>query len=340
MKKGVAIFITVVIVLIIIIFSMILTTKDELNDYYNDNKKEDTIKNATTNLFYQYSDKDNIFSWNLYNGKTVSFDFKKTGYLYYVLNKENQNNKENQLLISMGDFPYWFSNNLKYSSNIFNGKVTEKKLDLGSDLRDNWSRNKNNYPISDIKNKYNIERKVTLKSSYNDKNEKTEYYTNEYYSSYMDIYVNSDNTIIYALPQDIRSISYVSKDEVNTNAVEENKIMLDAKKNTNINNIIDSLGEPSYAIVTNDSDSSNLTYVWYIFDNYYFFYTMQVNYYLESMLPGDDDIKSPLSGSNISDFKYGVVNKDYIYYTNKELSRLFNAKENNYNTNTWISINE
>ena len=53
----------------------------------------------------------------------------------------------------------------------------------------------------------------------------------------------------------------------------------------------------------------------------------------------DDDIKNILD-KNISDFEYGIVNKDYIYYTNNELARLFNAKDKNYNLETWISIDE
>ena len=337
MKKGIAITITVLIVLIIIGFSTILTNKPEKN---NNDDLNDRIESATTNLFYQYSDKDNIFSWNLYNGKTASFNSTKSGYLYYIFNNENQNNKQNQLLISMGDFSYWFSNNLKYSSIISNGKATEKKLDLGSDLRNNWKTNNSSYQTSDITNKYNVERKVSLKSSYTDKNNKIEYYKNEYYSPYMDIYVNSNNTIIYALPEDIRTISYVTENEVNTNAVQENSTVLEGKKISNVNNLVDTLGEPNYAITTNDEDAAKLTYVWHIFDNYYFYYTMQVNYYLDSMLPGADNIKSPLTGSNISDFEYGIVNKEYIYYTNNELARLFDAKENKFNIETWISVNE
>lgn len=335
MKKGITIVIALSIVLIIIGFKMKLTNKNTSN-----NNISDKTESTPTNLFYEYSDTNNIFSWNLYNGKKASFDSTKSGYLYYILNNENENNKHNQLLISMSDFSFWFSNNLKYSSVILNGKATEKKLDLGSDLRNNWNKNNINYSTSDITNKYNIERKVTLKSSYKDKNDRTEYYTNEYYSSYMDIYVNSNNNIIYALPEDIRTISYVTKDEVNTNAVQENATVLEGKKISNIYNLVDSLGEPNYVIATNDVDTAKLTYVWYIFDNYYFYYTMQVNYYLGSMLPGADKIKAPLTGSNISDFEYGIVNKDYIYYTNNELARLFDAKENKYNTETWISVNE
>lgn len=335
MKKGIAKVIALLIVLIMIGFAMRLTNKSTLNNNINDR-----TESITNNLFYEYSDTNNAFSWNLYNGKKALFDSTKSGYLYYILNNENENNKYNQLLISMSDFSFWFSDNLKYSAIISNGKATEKKLDLGSDLRNNWNKNNSKYLTSDITNKYNIERKVTLNSSYTDQNNRIEYYTKEYFSSYMDIYVNSNNSIIYALPEDIRTISYVTKDEVNTNAVQESSTVLEGKKISNINNLVDSLGEPNYVIATNDVDAAKLTYVWYIFDNYYFYYTMQVNYYLDSMLPGADKIKAPLTGSNISDFEYGIVNKDYIYYTNNELARLFDAKENKYNTETWISVNE
>lgn len=340
MKKG-----TIIIVLLLIFglvglfgFAAMLTNK-----YTSDNVNNITNlgnESNITNLFYQYSDADNIFSWNLYNGKKASFDSTKSGYLYYIFNNENEKNKENQLLISKDDFSFWFSKKIKYSPIITNGKSVEKKLDIGKDLRNEWNIGNVNYPTSDIKNKYNIERKVTLNSSYTDNYGQVDYYTNENYSNYMDIYVNTNNEIIYAVPKDISKISYVTKEQVNTNAVQENKTLLEANKNTNINNIIDSLGEPNYAIAISDNDSAKLTYVWYIFENYYFYYTMKVDYYMNGAYVEENTLRAPLEGNRISDFEYGIVNKDYIYYTNNELAKLFNAKENKYNTEKWISIDK
>ena len=319
-------------------FAMILTNKYTSNNTNNATNFKN--ESTPTNLFYQYSDTDNIFSWNLYNGENASFDSTKSGYLYYIFNSENEKNKENQLLISKGDFSFWFNKDLKFSSVITNGNSVKKKLDIGEDLRNKWNTDNINYPTSDITNKYNIERKVTLHSSDTDNYNRTKYYTTEYYSDYMDIYVNSNNEIIYAVPEDITQISYVSKDEINTDAVQRNKTSLEGNKKNNINNIIDSLGEPNYAISTSGNDSTKLTYVWYIFENYYFYYTMQVDYYINSTYIEENTLKSSLTGSNISDFEYGIVNKNYIYYTNNELARLFNAKEKNYNLETWISIDE
>lgn len=333
MKKGISIVIALFIILImfgLIGTAMMLTNKSTSNN--KSNVKEESTPN---NLFYQYSDTNNIFSWNLYNGENASFDSTKSGYLYYILNIENENNKQNQLLISMSDFSFWFRNDLKYSSYVSNGSVTEEKLDLGNDLRNKWSKNNINYPASDITNKYNIERKVTLNSSYEE-----HYAPTTYYSAYMDIYVNSNNKVVYARPKDISTISYVTKDEVNTDAVRANKTMLESNNKSNVDDIIDSLGEPNYAVITNNHEGTKLTYVWYIFDNHYFYYTMNVRYYHESMLPGDEKIKDPLTGRSISNFEYGIVNKDYIYYTNNELARLFDAKEKKYSTETWISIDE
>ena len=338
MKKGISIIIVAFIFLImfgLIGAAMFLTNKSTSN-----NKSIVKKESTPNNLFYQYSDTNNIFSWILYNGKNISFDSTESGYSYYIFNNEDEDKKQNQLLISMGDFSFWFSNKLKYSTYVSNGRITEKKLDLGNDLRNKWSKNNIDYTDSDIKHKYDIERKVTLNSSYTDQYDRTEYYTDEYYTSYMDIYVNSNNSIVYALPKDIRTISYVTKDEVNTDAVQGNKTMLEGKKNSNIDNIMDSLGEPNYAIVTNNYETTKLTYVWYIFDNYYFYYTLQEDYYLNGAYIEKNTLKAPLTGSSISDFEYGIVNKDYIYYTNNELARLFDAKEKKYNTETWISTDE
>lgn len=310
------------------------------NKYTSTNRTDLQGENSSISLFYQYSEADKIFSWNLYNGEKASFYSTKSGYLYYIFNSEDEKNKENQLLISKGDFPFWFNKDLKYSSDIFNGKSEEKKLDIGKDLRNGWNSNNINYPTSDIKNKYNIKRKVTLETSHTDNRDQKGYHTAEYYSDYMDIYVNSNNDIIYAVPEDIGQISYVTKDEVNTDAVQESTTLLEGNKKNNINNIIDSLGEPNYAIATSDNDSTKLTYVWYIFDNYYFYYTMQVDYYINGAYIEKNTLRSSLKGNNISDFEYGIVDKDYIYYTNNELARLFNAKDKNYNLETWISIDE
>ncbi len=333
MKKGLSI--AIVLFIVFIMYGLIGTAIFLTNKYTSDNRSNVKIESTPNNLFYQYSDTNNIFSWNIHNGKNVSFDSTKSGYIYYTFNDEDENKKQNQLLISKGDFHYWFRNNSEYSSNIFNGKVTERELDLGNDLRNKWGKNNTNYPASDIKNKYNIARRITLYSSDTGQDERT-----EHYSSYMDIYVNSNNKIIYALPKDIDTISYVTEDEVNTDAVQENKTTLVKMKYSNINNIIDSLDEPNYAIVTNNYENTKLTYVWYIFDNYYFYYTMQVDYYVKAAYIDKNTVRVPLAGSSISDSEYGIVNKDYIYYTNNELAKLFDGKEKKYNTETWITIDE
>lgn len=321
-------------------FGLIGTAIRLTNKSTSNNETKNKTEGTPNNLFYQYSDIDNIFSWNLYNGKQASFDSTENGYLYYVFNNEDVNNNQNLLIISMGEFSFDFSNDLKFSSVVSNGKTVEEELDLGCDLRNNWNTNNTNYQNSDITNKYNIERKVTLNTSRTDKYNRTEYYKDEYYSAYMDVYVNSNNDIVYALPGDIGKISYVTKDERNTDAVQQNETLLEGNKVSNMSNLMDSLGEPNYAICTNDSEAAKLTYVWYVFDNYYFYYTMRVRYYMDSMLPGGDQIESSLTGTSITDFEYGIVNKDYIYYTNNELARLFAAKEQEDSLETWISIDE
>lgn len=333
MKKGISIII--VLFILLIMFGLMKTAMMLTNKSTSNNKTNIRTESTQTNLFYEYSDTNNIFSWNLYNGENAAFDSAKSGYLYYIWNKENENNKKNQLLINMSDFYIWFHNDIYYSDCASSGKAIEKKLDLKTDLRNKWSKNNINYPVSDITNKYNIERKVTLSSS-----SEEQYAPTTYYSAYMDIYVNSNNKVVYARPKDISTISYVTKDEVNTDAVSASKTMLESNNKSNVNDIIDSLGEPNYAVITNNHEGTKLTYVWYIFDNHYFYYTMNVRYYHESMLPGDDKIKNPLTGRSISNFEYGIVNKDYIYYTNNELARLFDAKEKKYNTATWISTGE
>lgn len=330
MKKLISMVIILSMV-VLVVFAMLLTNESTPN-----NNREST----PTNLFYQYSDTDRTFSWNLYNGEKAVFDSTKPGYMYYIFNNEDERNNQNKLLISVNNFSFWFENNLKYSSTISNGKVTEKKLDMGNDLRNNWSKNNANYKASDITSKYNIERKVMLNSSYKDKNNKTEYSTDEYYSAYMDIYVNSNNDIVYALPKEINAISYVTEDEVYTDAVQGNEIILDSTKSSNINNIVDSLGEPNYAIITNNNEKTKLTYAWYIFDNYYFYYTMQVDYYLSGAYIDKNTLKAPLKGNSVSNSEYGIVNKNYIYYTNSELARLFDAKEKKYSAEKWNIIDE
>lgn len=329
MKKNVVI---IILFMVIVIFGLIGYAMKLTNEYTSKNVTNQEIEISSTNLFFEYSEKENIFSWNLYNGKKASFDSTKSGYLYYIFNNESKQKSKNKLLITMGEFSFWFEDNLQYFPTSITGKANEKKVDIGNDLRNNWNTNDKNYPNADIVNKYNIERKVTLNNQYTNNKNQTEYYQDEYYSPYMDIYVNSNNEIIYAVPKDIMQISYVSKDKI-TNE-EENKIELEGKNISNVNNIIDSLGEPNYAIVTNNADTTKLTYVWQICDNYYFYYTMSTNYYLDTVA---DKIKATLTGKNISDFEYGIVNKNYIYYTNNELARLFDAKEQDYNTETWIS---
>jgi len=313
-----------IIIVIIIVIGLIVTDK-----FDNNNAENSEPISTPLNLFYEYS--DNIINWNLYDGKKAPVNSTETGYSYYIFNPETEENDKNQLLISYSDFPYWFGENTKYFSTIFNGRSTEKKLDLGKDLRNN--RSSKNYPNSDITNKYNIERKVTLHGN-EDNNYKTEYY----YTSYMDIYVNSNNEIIYAIPKDIRSISYVTQDEINTDAVQENQTLLEGEKINNIERIIDSLGEPNYAIATSDEDASQLTYVWKISKNYYFYYTMKANYYLEGIR---DKVKVKLTGESISGhFEYGIVNRNYVFYTNIALSMLFDAINNNYIPETWIVLNK
>lgn len=322
MKKG-KIMARIIFILIIVI-GLIITEK-----YNNSQQNNNDQSSKPVNLFYEYS--DNIVSWNLYNGEKAPVNQEETGYLYYIFNSETGENDENELLVSYSDFSFWFGNNTKYSSTIFNGKITERKLDLGKDLRNNWS--SKNYPNSDITNKYNIERKVTLYG-----NEDSNYNIEQYYTSYMDIYVNSNNEIIYALPKDIRSISYVAQDEINTDAVQENQTLLEGGKINNIERIIDSLGEPNYAIATSDEDASQLTYVWKISKNYYFYYTMKANYYLEGIR---DKVKVKLTGESISGhFEYGIVNRNYVFYTNIALSMLFDAINNNYIPETWIVLNK
>ena len=313
-----------IIFIIIIVIGLILTAK-----YNNSHQNNNDQSSEPVNLFYEYS--DDIISWNLYNGEKAPVNSTETGYLYYIFNPETKYNDENELLVSYSDFSFWFGKNTRYSPTIFNGKIIEKKLDIGKDLRNNWS--SKNYPNSDITNKYNIERKVTLYG-----NEDSNYNIEQYYTSYMDIYVNSNNEIIYALPKDIRSISYVTQDEINTDVVQGKQTLLEGGKINNIERIIDSLGEPNYAIATSDENSSKLTYVWKISVNNYFYYELKANYYLEGI---EDKVKLTLTGQSISGhFEYGIVNKKYVFYTNNSLAMLFDAIDNNYTPETWIVLNK
>ena len=335
-KKSYIILIVIFMVLIVGNFFMVILRNYIENKMERATNQEKVSTSSTP--FYQYSEPDNVFHWNLYNEKQVSFDITKPGYSYLIFHGEKEENNQNHLLIAKGDFAFWFSKDLKYMDTIGNGKNEERELDLGRDLRADWTANDTEFPASDITNKYNLARYVVLHTSHTDNLDRTEYYQSEHYSDYMDIYVNGNNDIVYAVPEDINQVSYVTAEEINTEAVQEKKITLEGEKKTNIHNLIEALGEPNYGIATSDMDAARLTYVWKIFEDGYFYYTMQADYYINGADIEKNTLKSSLSGTNISDFEYGFVRKEYIYYTNHELAKLFHAMEEGYHAESWISV--
>lgn len=330
MKKS-AVILTVRLI-IIIIFIISLWILSNILKEANETPESNTIKHNEQVIrdkpFYQYSENDNIFKWNLYNKIDTSFKIDELGYKYYIFNEENNINNQNKLVIAYSSFTFEFDkDNIKCPEVIIEGKMEKKESMLKKDLRNKWKNVNNTYQSSDIMEKYDIKRKVINYSE-----------DSINYFSYMDIYINSNDEIVYAVPNDIRGISYVSDKEMNTNinAVKENMISLDGEKSSNIENLIDSLDEPNYALISNDLNKTKLTYVWKIFENYYFYYTMteDIYYYLD----GTHKYKSSLTGNSISDFDYGIVKNNYVYYTNNELAKLFDSIQKKYQPQKWISL--